>query len=57
MSWAGVLDDNPFSQKSVFDLFCCELPEDLDIVMLVSIFPVYKANKPPLLQVTICCQI
>lgn len=58
MSWAGVLDDNHLSLKSVCDLFCYELPgEDFDIVMLVCIFPVYKANKTPLLKVTFCCQI
>lgn len=46
MCWTGVLDDNHLSLKSVCDLFCYELPgEGLDIVMLLSIFPVYKGSK------------
>lgn len=58
MSWACVLDDNYLFLKSVCDLFCYEFPgEDLDVVMLLSVFPVYKSNKTLLVQVAFCCQI
>lgn len=58
MSWAGVLDGNHLSMKLVCDFSWQFLVEqDIDIVMLVSIFPVYEVDRTLLLQLTFCCQI
>lgn len=58
LSWAGVLDGSHLCMKLVCDFswqFVVE--QDLDSVILVSVFPVYEVGRILLLQLTFCCQI